>query len=162
MTNQKIITSLFFSFLFSAAINAQPKQGQLAADIALPSVNGDTIKLSSLKGKVVLLDFWASWCPPCRKEMPGLVETYKKYSKKGFEIVGVSLDKDKDAWLGGVKEMKMEWKQLSDLKFWDSEGAAIYGVNSIPHTVLFDKEGIIVAKDLHGDALNAKLAELIK
>ena len=145
-------------------ILAKVAVGQKFTDFEMADMEGNMHKLSEYvgQGKYVLVDFWASWCPPCRKEMPGLVETYKKYSKKGFEIVGVSLDKDKDAWLGGVKEMKMEWKQLSDLKFWDSEGAALYGVNSIPHTVLFDKEGIIVAKDLHGDALNAKLAELIK
>jgi thiol-disulfide isomerase/thioredoxin len=130
----------------------------------MADMEGNMHKLSEYvgQGKIVLIDFWASWCPPCRKEMPALVELYKKYNKKGFEIVGVSLDKDKDAWVEGVKNMHMEWKQLSDLKFWESEGAALYGVNSIPHTVLVDKDGTILAKNLHGEELNTKLAELIK
>ncbi|HML70348.1 MAG TPA: TlpA disulfide reductase family protein [Macellibacteroides fermentans] len=138
--------------------------GQKFTDFEMADMEGNMHKLSEYvgQGKIVLIDFWASWCPPCRKEMPALVELYKKYNKKGFEIVGVSLDKDKDAWVEGVKNMHMEWKQLSDLKFWESEGAALYGVNSIPHTVLVDKDGTILAKNLHGEELNTKLAELIK
>lgn len=145
-------------------ILAKVAVGQKFTDFEMADMEGNMHKLSEYvgQGKYVLVDFWASWCPPCRKEMPGLVETYKKYNKKGFDIVGISLDKDKEAWLAGVKDMNMGWNQLSDLKFWESEGAALYGVNSIPHTILFDKEGIILAKDLHGEALNSKLAELIK
>lgn len=113
-------------------------------------------------GKVTLIDFWASWCGPCRKSMPELVEIYNQYKKKGFEIVGISLDNNAEAWAKGVKDLKITWPQLSDLKGWQNSGAALYGVNSIPHTVLVDKDGIIIGKNLHGDELKAKLNELLK
>ena len=125
---------------------------------------GKIVKLSDYvgKGKVVLVDFWASWCGPCRREMPNLVETYAKYKGKNFEIVGVSLDQDGAAWKEAIKKMNMTWPQMSDLKFWQSEGAQLYAVNSIPHTVLIDGSGKIIARGLHGEELQAKIAEAVK
>ena len=114
------------------------------------------------KGKVVLVDFWASWCGPCRREMPNLVEAYAKYKDKNFEIVGVSLDQDGAAWKEAIKKMDMTWPQMSDLRFWQSEGAQLYAVNSIPHTVLIDGSGKIIARGLHGEELQAKIAEAVK
>lgn len=138
--------------------------GKIITDFEMKTPDGKAIKLSDNvgKGKVVLIDFWASWCPPCRKDMPHLVELYKQYKDKGFEIVGVSLDRTNDAWIKGIEELDITWPQMSDLKYWQSEGAALYGVNSIPHTVLVDKDGTIMAKNLRGEALDTKLAEMLK
>lgn len=138
--------------------------GTKFTDFEMPTPDGKTVKLSDYvgKGKVVLIDFWASWCGPCRREMPNLVEAYAKYKGKNFEIVGVSLDQDDAAWKESIKKMNMTWPQMSDLKFWQSEGAQLYAVNSIPHTVLIDGEGTIIARGLHGEELHAKIAELVK
>jgi thiol-disulfide isomerase/thioredoxin len=138
--------------------------GKTFTDFEMKTPEGEAIKLSDNvgKGKVTLIDFWASWCPPCRKDIPHLIELYKQYKDKGFEIVGVSLDRTNDAWVKGIKDLNITWPQMSDLKFWQSEGAALYGVNSIPHTVLVDKDGVIIAKGLRGEALDAKLAEVLK
>lgn len=136
--------------------------GQPAPDITLPDAEGKPRSLSSLKGKVVLLDFWASWCGPCRKENPYVVNVYNKYHAKGFEIFSVSLDRDREAWLKAIDADKLFWPDhVSDLKYWKSEGAAIYGVTSIPYSVLIDREGRIVAKKLRGDALESKVAEIL-
>ena len=125
---------------------------------------GKTVKLSDYvgKGKVVLVDFWASWCGPCRREMPNLVEAYAKYKNKNFEIVGVSLDQSADAWKEAIKKLNITWPQMSDLKYWNCEGAQLYAVSSIPHTVLIDGEGTILARGLHGDELQEKIAEAVK
>ena len=133
-------------------------------DFEMKTPEGKAVKLSDYagKGKVVLVDFWASWCGPCRREMPNLVEAYTKYKGKKFEIVGVSLDQDAEAWKESIKSLKMTWPQMSDLKLWQNEGAQLYAVNSIPHTVLIDGEGTIIARGLHGDGLAEKLAEIIK
>ena len=133
-------------------------------DFEMQTPEGKTVKLSDYvgKGKVVLVDFWASWCGPCRREMPNLVETYAKYKGKNFEIVGVSLDQDGAAWKEAIKKLDMTWPQMSDLKFWQSEGAQLYAVNSIPHTVLIDGSGKIIARGLHGEELQAKIAEAVK
>lgn len=138
--------------------------GQPFVDLEMPNPQGEIIKLSDYagKGKYVLVDFWASWCSPCRDEIPVLVDVYKKYKNKNFEIVGVSFDRDKDKWINGIAELKMTWVQMSDVKFWQSEGAKLYNVRSIPHTVLIDPQGIIIEKNLRGTALVNKLAELIK
>lgn len=162
-----------------SAFKAQPNIGKLIAhlevlkkvavgkkftDFEMADAKGEIHKLSDFvgKGKVVLIDFWASWCPPCRAEMPDLVELYKANKTKGFDIVGISLDSKADAWAKGIKDLGITWTQLSDLKGWQNAGAALYGVNSIPHTVLVDKEGTIVAKNLHSDALADKVKELLK
>ncbi|GAE23208.1 disulfide interchange protein [Bacteroides pyogenes JCM 10003] len=133
-------------------------------DFEMKTPEGKAVKLSDYagKGKVVLVDFWASWCGPCRREMPNLVEAYAKYKGKNFEIVGVSLDQDAEAWKESIKSLKMTWPQMSDLKLWQNEGAQLYAVNSIPHTVLIDGEGTIIARGLHGDGLTEKLAEVVK
>jgi len=111
------------------------------------------LALSSFRGKIVLIDFWASWCGPCRKDMPGVVKLYNKYKAKGFEIFGVSLDKDKGHWVDAIKNDGITWPQVSDLKHWESEPAKMYDVRSIPFTVLLDKEGKIIAKGLRGAEL---------
>ncbi len=134
--------------------------GNEAPDITLPDPDGKTVKLSSLKGNYVLIDFWASWCRPCRTENPNNVKLYKKYHNKGFEIYAVSLDRDKNAWLKAIKDDNLTWIHVSDLKFWQSEGAQIYNVKAIPHTVLLDKDGKIIANGLRGDALAKKLKEI--
>ena len=138
--------------------------GTQFVDFEMQTPEGKAVKLSDYigKGKVVLVDFWASWCGPCRREMPNLVETYAKYKGKNFEIVGVSLDQDGAAWKEAIKKMNMTWPQMSDLKFWQSEGAQLYAVNSIPHTVLIDGSGKIIARGLHGEELQAKIAEAVK
>jgi peroxiredoxin len=132
-------------------------------DLKAKTPEGNDIALSDYagKGNVVLLDFWASWCAPCRQEMPAVVEAYRKYKNKGFEIVGVSLDQDPDAWVKAIETLNITWPQMSDLKAWESALSAAYGVNSIPHTVLLDKDGKIIAKDLRGEALQLKLKELL-
>lgn len=127
--------------------------GELAPEINLPSPEGQKIALSSLKGKIVLVDFWASWCGPCRQEMPNVVKAYAKYKNKGFEIFGVSLDQDVDRWKEAIKKDGITWPQVSDLKHWDCEPAKQYGVTSIPATFLLDKDGKIIAKNLRGDEL---------
>ncbi len=138
--------------------------GKKFTDFEMGDPDGTMRKLSDYvgNGKVVMIDFWASWCPPCRADMPHLVKVYDQYKKKNFEIVGISLDRTADAWKKGIKDLNMTWPQLSDIKFWQCEGAALYGVNSIPHTVLVDKDGTIIAKNLRGETLDAKLAEILK
>jgi thiol-disulfide isomerase/thioredoxin len=135
--------------------------GQVAPEINLPSPEGKEIALSSLKGKVVLIDFWASWCGPCRKEMPNVVKVYSKFKNKGFEIYGVSLDQDKDRWIEAIAKDGITWPQVSDLKYWENIAARVYNVQGIPYTVLLDKEGKIVAKNLRGDELEKKIAEIL-
>ena len=141
----------------------QGSPGSPATMFNRKDINDKMLNLEELKGKkYILLDFWASWCPPCRREMPNLVEVYKQYKAKGFEIVGVSLDSKQDAWEKGIKDLNITWPQLSDLQGWKNSGAALYYVNSIPHTILVDKDGTIVAKNLHGEEIAAKVAELLK
>ncbi len=135
--------------------------GAIAPDIALPNPQGDTVKLSSLRGKYVLLDFWASWCQPCRIENPNLVKTYWEYKWKGFDIYQVSLDRDRDDWVRAInKDRLSHWKHVSDLKFWQSSAAQLYNVKSIPANLLIDPKGKIVAKNLRGPSLGKKLEEI--
>jgi peroxiredoxin len=134
--------------------------GKIAPDIALNDPNGKEIKLSSLRGKVVLLDFWASWCGPCRQENPNNVKLYKEYNAKGFEIYGVSLDKNKEDWTKAIMQDQLTWTHVSDLKFWQSDAAATYKVESIPATFLLDQDGKILAKNLRGEQLAQFLKKL--
>ncbi|MFB9862034.1 redoxin domain-containing protein [Rufibacter immobilis] len=136
--------------------------GSAAPDIKLPSPQGPEISLASLRGKYVLIDFWASWCGPCRQENPNVVRMYNKYKDKGFEIFGVSLDQDRAKWLKAIENDKLTWPHVSDLKGWESSAATLYGVTAIPQTVLLDKEGKIIAKNLRGAALEEKLASLLQ
>jgi peroxiredoxin len=144
-----------------AATESAP--GALATDISLPTPQGDTIKLSSTRGTVVLLDFWASWCAPCRKENPNLVNAYNKYHSKGFQIFQVSLDKTKEAWMKGIEEDHLDkWIHVSDVKFWNSIVVSLYKIESIPCNYLLDKDGHIIASNLRGEQLQDKLAEIFK
>ena len=135
--------------------------GAVAPEISLPTPEGDTIKLSSTRGSVVLLDFWASWCNPCRQENPNLVKAYNLYHKKGFQIFQVSLDKTKEAWIKGIKDDQLDkWIHVSDIQYWNSVVVPIYKIESIPSNRLLDKDGRIIATNLRGEQLQAKLAEL--
>ena len=129
--------------------------GETFVDIALPGPQGQTVKVRDYVGqnKLVLIDFWASWCGPCMREMPTVVKAYERFHAKGLEIVGVSLDKDKASWLAAIEQTGQKWPQMSDLKGWDCEGAQFYNIQSIPANVLIDAHGKIVARDLRGDAL---------
>lgn len=148
------------------AIESKPANptaiGSMAPDLAFPNPEGKILKLSDLRGKVVLLDFWAAWCRPCRMENPNVVKDYHKYHDKGFEVYSVSLDKDKNSWLKAIQDDGLIWpNHVSDLKYWSSEAAAIYGVTSIPATFLIGKDGRIIAKNLRGEALGNALEELL-
>ncbi len=136
--------------------------GSIAPEIELPDTNGNIVKLSSLRGKVVLIDFWASWCGPCRKESPNMVKLYQTYHDKGFEIYGVSLDQSKANWLGAINADNLSWIHVSDLKRWQCQAGLDYGVRSIPSTVLIDKNGKIIAKNLRGEELANKVKEVIE
>ena len=138
--------------------------GQKFIDFAMNTPEGKEVKLSDFisQNKYTLIDFWASWCGPCRQEMPNVVDAYKQFKSKGFGIVGVSLDKDADKWKQAIKDLNITWPQMSDLKAWQCEGAKLYGVRAIPATVLVDQEGNIVARDLRGEDIAAKLEELLK
>lgn len=135
--------------------------GATPPEIELPNPDGKMIRLSDMKGKVVLLDFWASWCRPCRQENPNVVRVYDEYKNKGFEILGISLDRTRDAWVKAIADDGLGWKHVSDLQFWNSAAAKDYSVGSIPATFLLDKEGKIIAKNLRGPSLEAKLAEVL-
>jgi peroxiredoxin len=137
--------------------------GAFAPDLSFPSPDGKTIKLSELRGKIVLLDFWASWCGPCRRENPSVVAAYNKFKDKGFTIYSVSLDQDGGKWKAAIDQDGLLWpNHVSDLGGWQSAPARIYGVNSIPAQFLLDKDGKIIAKNLRGEQLEQKLAELLK
>ena len=142
--------------------------GDRAPELVVKSPEGENISLSSLRGQVVLIDFWASWCSPCRRENPNLVKTYKQYHDKsftigeGFAIYGVSLDKDREAWIKAIESDGLLWEnQVSDLKGTASEPAAIYGIMAIPSSFLIDGEGVIIAKNLRGEMLDDKLNALL-
>lgn len=137
------------------------KEGSLAPEIEMKDKDGKLRKLSDLRGKVVLIDFWASWCGPCRAELPNVVRLYNKYKDKGFDIYSVSLDKDRNAWLQAIQNTGQVWpNHVSDLQGWTSSGGRTYGVSSIPHAVLIDRKGRIIGKNLRGEALAAKLKEI--
>ncbi|MHA4844888.1 redoxin family protein [Flavitalea antarctica] len=136
--------------------------GSQAPDFQLPDPGGKTVKLSEHFGKVLLVDFWAAWCGPCRRENPNIVRIHNKYKEKGFDVFGVSLDSKKEAWVKAIEKDNLRWTQVSDLRFWDSEPAKLYGIRGIPGNVLLDKSGKIVARNIHGEELEKKLDELLK
>jgi thiol-disulfide isomerase/thioredoxin len=163
------IAVILFCSNFSATVaqTVGTEIGNKAPEIRLPSPGGDTISLSSLKGKMVLIDFWATWCAPCLKEQPELAGLYKNYRHaeftvgKGFEIYGVSLDSKKSSWENAISKNGISWIQVSDLKFWSSPVAKLYNIQELPFNVLIDGNGAILAKNLHGKDLKNEMAKYL-
>lgn len=160
--NEKVKNS-FFGKEVGETLNIINKTGigAVAPDFTLEDQDGKAVSLSSFKGKYLLVDFWASWCGPCRQENPNIVKAYHDFKAKGFDILGVSLDEKRDAWLRAIDQDQLEWTQVSDLKGWRSDAAALYGIKAIPMSYLLDKDGKIIAKNLRGPDLVAKLGEIL-
>ena len=136
--------------------------GNMAPEITMNDVNDKPFSLSQLKGKYVLIDFWASWCGPCRGENPNIVAAYNQFKDKNFTVLGVSLDEDKQDWINAIAEDHLPWQHISDLKKWKSIVVGLYGIDGIPYSVLVDPQGKIIAANLRGSALQNKLAEVLK
>jgi peroxiredoxin len=156
-------TFLLLFYLAATLIgSAQIRIGQPAPDLTLPDANGHPVQLSSLKGSLVLIDFWASWCGPCRHNHPHLVKLYHKYHPKGLQILGVSVDENPDAWRAAIEQDRLTWLQVNDNKGWNAPTATAYGVNEIPASFLVDKDGIVQGINLVGWGLESKIKSLLK
>lgn len=136
--------------------------GQTAPNFTLNTPEGEALSLYDIKGKAKIIDFWASWCNPCRQLNPEVVEIYKEFHPKGLEILGVSLDRDKDAWVKAIKDDNLTWNHVSDLQYWNNAAAQMYGINSIPHLIVLDENNNIVARNLHGQELKDKLKTILQ
>ncbi|MDR3047205.1 MAG: AhpC/TSA family protein [Bacteroidales bacterium] len=170
--HKEVIDALFLKYPDNAIVKERKQKlklfatevrvGSIAPELAYESPDGTILKLSDLRGKYVLIDFWASWCGPCRKENPNLVAAYHQFKDKGFDVFSVSLDRDKNGWLRAIDADKLVWKNhVSDLQYWNSQGAKLYNVSAIPATFLVDPDGKIIAKDLRGEELKRKLQQLL-
>lgn len=164
------LTAILITLLWSACVFAQAEEkkeaplgfqlGDTAADFVQKDVQGNDIRLSNFKGNYILIDFWASWCAPCRSEMPSFIAVYNKYHGKGFEILAVSLDKKKEMWTQAIEKEKIPWVNVSDLKGWTGSAARTYKIIALPSNLLIDPTGKIIAKNLHADMLAQKLKEI--
>lgn len=161
MNNRVTILVLLLLFAGVAPAFGQPKQGMPADEIALPNVQGDTIRLSGLKGKVVLIDFWASWCGPCRMANRDMVKLYSKYKDKGFEIFSISVDDNAEAWKKAMKKDHITWLQVRDGGGWQAKTARAWNIEALPTTFLMNKDGLLLAMDLEGKQLEHALKELL-
>ncbi len=158
---KKLSLLMVIGFCSSMAMAQSVRQSQQAPEISLPNVKDSTVNLSSFRGKVVLIDFWASWCPPCRQSIPGVVKLYNKYKSQGFEVVAVSIDSKKSSWVKAMKYFKMPYVSLLDDRGWGAKSIADYGIEGIPATFLLDKKGNVVAVDAEGMQLENAVKKLL-
>ena len=162
MVLNKLVSNYNAMLAAQKKVSQKPAMPVNAPDITLPDTEGHPFALSSLRGKFVLVDFWASWCGPCRAENPNVVAAYNKYKNKNFTILGVSLDKEKEPWLKAIANDHLNWKHISDLKFWNSLAVTTFNFEAIPYNILIDPSGKIIGKELRGEDLDKKLGEVLK